>query len=201
MDRIPNYLLSFQFIGPDFRKLCLPHDDPIVLQELKHRQEVPVVEKRSGWPAIHQKAFAAADMRWGDSDHMFPGLHILLSPWYRAMPQRMQECIAFHSNTRGPSSSADVSQMIGRLRADKVIEGTRMAPTVLPDQCLFMTSTDVARPLLGHEMLTLQAFPWQWHKDPLFRLSPFSGCSFGLKHMLWGKTRGKVCSMCKHILV
>ena len=180
MDRIPNYLLSFQFIGPDIRKLCLPHDDPIVLQELKHRQEVPVVEKRSGWPAIHQKAFAAADMRWGDSDHMFPGLHIHSSPWYRAMPQRMQECIAFHYHTRGPSSSADVSQMIGRLRADKVVDsaGMRMAPTVLPDQCLFVASTDVARPLVVHEMLTLQAFPWQRHKDPLFLFITFQRVFF-----------------------
>ena len=175
MDRVPNYLMRFQLSGPDYRELCLPHDHPVVLQELHHRQQVPVVEKRSGWPALHQKAFAAANMRWADISHMHPGDHIASSPWYRAMPQRMQECIAFNFHTRGPGSCADISQMIGRLRTDKVVDsaGRRMAPTVLPDQCLFMSSADVPRPLIGHEMLTLQAFPWQKRKDPFFCLSPF----------------------------
>ena len=94
------------------------------------------------------------------------------SRWLPTLPLRDRECLTYASKTWGMCTNVDTSQNINRLRRDSLCElhKVRIAPTVLPGQTFFMHSCEAdpsavgineSRLMIGHEMLTLQAYPWQ----------------------------------------
>ena len=174
-DKVAALLLDMQGRPVDYRTLLLPNNHPLVEQELLRRQNMDLRlngNGRAGWPSLHQRVFREADMRWGDKRDMTPHPTTASSRWLPTLPLRDRECLTYASKTWGMCTNVDTSQNINRLRRDSPCElhKVRVAPTVLPGQTFFMHSCEAdpsavgineSRLMIGHEMLTLQAYPWQ----------------------------------------